>query len=67
MGDRLEKRIDGEPDTTYVYNDSDQLTSETTDGNSITYTYDDNGSLIIVEKDNNANLNYYYGHRDGFN
>ena len=60
VSNRLEKQVTGKPNTTYVYNDNDQLLQETTDGNSITYGYDLNGSLVTVLRDNEPNSYYTY-------
>jgi RHS repeat-associated protein len=54
----------GQLNTTYSYNDNDQLTSQITDGNSITYTYNADGSLTYIAKDNDADLTYVYDYRN---
>jgi RHS repeat-associated protein len=61
VGNRLERNVLGsDPNTTYSYNDNDQLTWETTDGNTITYGYDDNGALILRDSNDGDDVTYAY-------
>jgi RHS repeat-associated protein len=61
VGNRLERNIVGnDPNTTYSYNDNDQLQWETTDGNTITYGYDDNGALILRDSNDGDDVTYSY-------
>ncbi|MDR1528897.1 MAG: hypothetical protein LBS40_00500, partial [Burkholderiales bacterium] len=48
VGNRAKKTENG-VETTYVYNDNDQLTEETTGANTIRYRYDANGNLTKKE------------------
>jgi RHS repeat-associated protein len=61
VGNRLKRNVVGnDPNTTYSYNDNDQLTWETTDGNTITYDYDDNGALILKDANSGDDVTYSY-------
>ncbi|MHC4867352.1 MAG: RHS repeat domain-containing protein [Planctomycetota bacterium] len=61
VGNRLERNVVGsDPNTTYHYNDNDQLTWETTDGNTITYGYDDNGALVLRDANSGDDVTYSY-------
>ncbi|MHC4867889.1 MAG: hypothetical protein ACYTEX_27780, partial [Planctomycetota bacterium] len=61
VGNRLERNVVGDdPNTTYAYNDNDQLTWETTDGNTITYDYDDNGALVLRDSNDGDDVTYLY-------
>jgi RHS repeat-associated protein len=61
VGNRLERNVLGsDPNTTYSYNDNDQLTWETTDSNTITYGYDDNGALVLRDSNDGDDVTYSY-------
>jgi RHS repeat-associated protein len=61
VGNRLKRNVVGDdPNTEYSYNDNDQLQWETTDGNSITYGYDDNGALVLRDSNDGDDVTYAY-------
>jgi RHS repeat-associated protein len=63
VGNRTKKIVDVNLVTTYSYNTTDQLEYETTDSNSIVYSYDDNGALVFKDSDTDANVTYAYNLR----
>jgi RHS repeat-associated protein len=61
VGNRLERNVVGsDANTTYSYNDNDQLTWETIDSNTITYDYDDNGALVLRDSNDGDDVTYSY-------
>ncbi|MHC4867892.1 MAG: hypothetical protein ACYTEX_27795, partial [Planctomycetota bacterium] len=62
VGNRLARNVLGdEPNTTYSYDSSnDELQSQTTNGATISYEYDDNGSLVFADFGTDPNVAYTY-------
>ena len=59
VGNRLSRNLGNGADiTTYVYDSNDRLASETTTGNTVTYTYDANGNTLA--RDDGALTTYAY-------
>ncbi len=67
MGNRLSRYVtsgDGN-DTYYIYDaNTDQLLSETTGANTISYGYDENGSTILKDAGAEPNSYYTYDYRN---
>ena len=59
VGNRLQKIKDG-VETIYVYNNNDQLLSETANLQVTTYTYDNNGNTLTKSIDGTLNTSYSY-------
>ena len=59
VGNRLQQNKDGII-TTYIYNNNDQILSETENIQETTYTYDNNGNTLTKSIDGTLNISYSY-------
>ncbi|WP_199524821.1 Ig-like domain-containing protein [Pseudoalteromonas sp. bablab_jr011] len=62
VGNRLTQTINGET-TSYVYDDNDRISSESSGTQNTTYSYDDNGNTL-AKTVNNAQVQYVYDIRN---
>ncbi len=59
VGNRLTKDDSANGVTTYVYDNNDRLTTETTGGVTTAYTYDDNGN-VLSRDDGTTHVHYFW-------